>query len=535
MVPHSAKIMTDCWDHPKHVTLPSVISFKCFNLIQVVGREEAVLAVGAEHPGGAVAARHATVRDAVEQGAAAEAVVAVHAARDLASGVEALDRRIARAHNLALRRDLETTHAVVDGRRHDRDVVLVIDHRRKVVEELLAPHVVGLAGRVRVVLATVRVRHLLLAKRSVILEGRLEHALLDAHLLAQVAGRRVVLHDATALVVLAVPVDLRRRLLVQAEAERRLVLPHAAGHVVAAPELVREALALTIDEHTANTTESLGRQELHLGVGIVRLHKTRRVHLHPLQVDRLRADALTHLDAITSAVLAVRGREVEQVRAVLREVSVRREIGAEASRAHDDRAVLLVGHACLLVLAANDRLAVAEEAEHPRLVDDASAVRGLRNLLEALHERVRDRHPREALSATVRALLRVTAETSNQRQVEVELLDEPLNARAGLVAHHLRNLRLLRATLERVSQEDLTAVDDALLLLRRSARAVDAGRSLRGVAAAEGRLVEDDTAPAVLQDRVGCGEARKITANDNALVCRENLRHLKQETKSQLE
>ena len=105
----------------------------------------------------------------------------------------------------------------------------------------------------------------------------------------------------------------------------------------------------------------------------------------------------------------------------------------------------------------------------PRLVDDASAVRGLRDLLEALHERVpstprccfdlaphslnfidestsqprysaagRDRHPREALSATVRALLRVTAETSDQRQVQVELLDEPLNARAGLVAHYLR-------------------------------------------------------------------------------------------------
>merc|ERR1719258_545755 len=24
------KIVIDCWDHPKHITLPSVISFKCF-------------------------------------------------------------------------------------------------------------------------------------------------------------------------------------------------------------------------------------------------------------------------------------------------------------------------------------------------------------------------------------------------------------------------------------------------------------------------------------------------------------------------
>ena len=49
----------------------------------------------------------------------------------------------------------------------------------------------------------------------------------------------------------------------------------------------------------------------------------------------------------------------------------------------------------------------------------------------------RDRHPREALRATVRALLGVAAQTSDQRQVQVELLDEPLHARARLVAHHL--------------------------------------------------------------------------------------------------
>ena len=40
------------------------------------------------------------------------------------------------------------------------------------------------------------------------------------------------------------------------------------------------------------------------------------------------------------------------------------EIGSEASGAHDDRAVLLVGHARLLVLAANDGLSVGQEVEH---------------------------------------------------------------------------------------------------------------------------------------------------------------------------
>merc|ERR1719183_617834 len=130
---------------------------------------------------------------------------------------------------------------------------------REVVEELLPPHVMRLAGRVRIVLAPIRVLLLLLAKGGVLLQGLLEHLLVNAHVLSEGATRLVALHDAAALVVLAVPVDLLRCLGVQAEAERRLVLPHATGHVVAAPELIRKALALTIDEHTANATEGLGR------------------------------------------------------------------------------------------------------------------------------------------------------------------------------------------------------------------------------------------------------------------------------------
>ena len=99
----------------------------------------------------------------------------------------------------------------------------------------------------------------------------------------------------------------------------------------------------------------------------------------------------------------------------------------------------------------------------------------------------------------------------------------------------LRNLWLLRPALEGVAQEDVAVVDDALLLLRRSARTVDSGRCLRGVSTAEGRLVKDDNAPAVLHDRVGCREARETAANDNALVCREGRRHLKDAMNAKLE
>ena len=60
-------------------------------------------------------------------------------------------------------------------------------------------------------------------------------------------------------------------------------------------------------------------------------------------------------------------------------------------------------------------------------------------------------------------------------------------------------------------------------------------RRLRGVATAERRLVEDNAAPTVLQDRVGCREARKTAANDDALVCREDLCHLKDAKNARLE
>ena len=60
-------------------------------------------------------------------------------------------------------------------------------------------------------------------------------------------------------------------------------------------------------------------EELDLGIGIVRPHEPRRVHLHPLQVDALAANGLAHLDAVTSAMIAVRGRQVHQTGTVQRE------------------------------------------------------------------------------------------------------------------------------------------------------------------------------------------------------------------------
>ena len=61
-----------------------------------------------------------------------------------------------------VRVDLKPAHAVVDHRRHDRNVEFVVHGQGQVVEELLAPRVVGHAAAVGLVRALVLVLALLL-------------------------------------------------------------------------------------------------------------------------------------------------------------------------------------------------------------------------------------------------------------------------------------------------------------------------------------------------------------------------------------
>ena len=150
-----------------------------------------------------------------------------------------------------------------------------------------------------------------------LLVGLLQNGHGHAHVRGQRSTAFVVLHHATARVVLAMPNDLVAGRLVQAQPERRLAFPHLAGYIVAAAQLVREALAVGIQDQAADAAQSLCGQKFDLGIGIVGLDQARRVHLDPLEVDRLAANGLAHLDAVTSAVLAIGGRQVHQVRTVL--------------------------------------------------------------------------------------------------------------------------------------------------------------------------------------------------------------------------
>ena len=65
-------------------------------------------------------------------------------------------------------------------------------------------------------------------------------------------------------------------------------------------------ISVMLDD-ASNTSQSLRCQEFDLGIWIIRLHKTRRMNLHPFQLDGLCSNGhgLTHFDAIPTAVLAI--------------------------------------------------------------------------------------------------------------------------------------------------------------------------------------------------------------------------------------
>merc|ERR1711879_1096793 len=79
-------------------------------------RARAELVLRAEHPLASSLARHAPENDTIQQGIAAEAIVAMYTTRDLSSGVQAGDCLAVRTAHGRVDIDLQATHAVVDHR-----------------------------------------------------------------------------------------------------------------------------------------------------------------------------------------------------------------------------------------------------------------------------------------------------------------------------------------------------------------------------------------------------------------------------------
>mmetsp|Transcript_20168 Transcript_20168/g.41305 ORF Transcript_20168/g.41305 Transcript_20168/m.41305 type:complete len:231 (+) Transcript_20168:752-1444(+) len=228
---------------------------------------------------------------------------------------------------------------------------------------------------------------------------------------------------------LAVPHDLSGGGLIEHQAEGRLVLPHLAGHIIATAQLIRKALALGTEDKAADTTQGLRRQELHLGVRVIRLHEAGGVHLHPFQIHAAGTHGFAHFNRIASAMFAIGSGQVEKVRPVLGQQGVIAKVGTEATAAEDDRPELLAAFARLLILAAHHAARVHDELVDTSLVDDLRPVGGLGDLLEGLHERIGDCHPGEALLAAVRPGHGMPAKARHEGEVQLKLVDEPVDTR----------------------------------------------------------------------------------------------------------
>merc|ERR1719388_735509 len=114
-------------------------------------------------------------------------------------------------------------------------------------------------------------------------------------------------------------------------------------------------------------------------------------------------------------------------------------------------------------------------------------------------------------------LLGVSTEARHEREVEAEVVNEPLQAGAALVDESVGELLVRRAAADGVGHEDLRAVVDALRALRTRARSVHARRGLGGVPAEERTLVNHEDFPSVLKHGVRGAEAAQTTAdNDRA-------------------
>merc|ERR1719343_57704 len=157
--------------------------------------------------------------NAIQQGIAAEAIASMDASRRLTRSVQTANDLVTLAEALRRIVDLQAAHAIVNHWGHDRHVEAVAGLEGKIVEEFLAPFVMGLAPTVGIEWAAVWVLGLLLRDLVVRFECCFDVGDGDIVLLGKFAHVAVGLHDATALVVLAVPLNFLRGLAVQAKEE----------------------------------------------------------------------------------------------------------------------------------------------------------------------------------------------------------------------------------------------------------------------------------------------------------------------------
>lgn len=97
------------------------------------------------------------------------------------------------------------------------------------------------------------------------LTSLLQNIRLASNLLGQLLAALEPPHQTPSDIVLAVPLDLLGRSRVEDQSDRELVvLPHLTRDIVAVLQLVDESVTRIVDEESADTTQSFGREEFDL-------------------------------------------------------------------------------------------------------------------------------------------------------------------------------------------------------------------------------------------------------------------------------
>ena len=144
-------------------------------------------------------------------------------------------------------------------------------------------------------------------------------------------------------------------------------------------KLIDKALALVVKQETTDATERLSSQELDLGVRLVRVDETSRVHLNLLEINSRSTSGHSKLLPITSAMLAIRSRQIPQLRTMLLKQRVLREISSIPTRRKDYRPIRLMRRSIMGILNTNNnssnggvrhsKIVLVEEEEEEEEVD----------------------------------------------------------------------------------------------------------------------------------------------------------------------
>jgi len=177
--------------------------------------------------------------------------------------------------------------------------------------------------------------------------------------------------------------------------------------------------------------------------------------------------------------------QMHEVRPVLSQQGILSEISTKSARTQNHWTHFSLISAILFVHQSCATLATHDQLVGLRFRDDPGPVSALSDLFDHLNQCICNCHAREALLASMRTWCRVTTEPSNQREIQIKLVNQPIHISTAVAAQHLHHLGLLCSTFQSVGCEQLDRIWDSLLLLSLGGCTIDATGCLGRVSSAK--------------------------------------------------